>query len=392
MVAQAGRDDVVDRAPVAAYASLPARWARATRSDLGFCLVVYLGTRLAVALGALISLAAHPGRALDTLAYRWDGWWYLGIAAHGYTSTLRPNVAGWHHRYSDWAFYPAYPLLVRGLHAVAPGTAFSVVGLGVSFLTGFAAVLAVHQLGTQYSGRATGRSAALLLAAWPGSAAFSLPYSEGLFVAATALALTCLLRHRWVLAGAAGFVSTTSRASGVALLLAATVVAVVEARRSHRLAPLAAPLLTAAGTVSFLAYGYLRTGDALVWRHAENLWQQRLDLGAGMLRDWAHNLPMGRGDEVLELLAAVGLLWLVAVALPAVRDLSDPLVVYTAGALALLLAYSAVGPRPRMVLGAFPLFVLAAPHIPRRTRAVLAPAWTVILGVVTFMWLRTVTP
>ena len=71
-----------------------------------------------VTLGAFLALhQTGPHGYLGAQFYRsplgllgaWDGVWYQRVAAHGYL--LIPG------RQSDTAFFPLYPILLRGLHA-----------------------------------------------------------------------------------------------------------------------------------------------------------------------------------------------------------------------------------------------------------------------------------
>ena len=101
------------------------------------------------------------------------------------------------------------------------------------------------------------------LAAWPGSVVLTLPYSEGLFIAATATSVLLFLRRRWWLAGLAGLVSTAARPMGIALVAARSRSARRRAARRERRewAALGAPAVAALGIGGFLLYGGLRTGD-----------------------------------------------------------------------------------------------------------------------------------
>lgn len=350
-------------------------------------------TRLLVLLGAAFGHSdRQPGNLLHRIAVTWDGAWYLQIAQDGYSASLRAPVQGILHRFSDWAFFPGLPLLVRGVHEVTR-LPYDATGLLVGQLTGLAAVLAVHRLATTYAGPEAARTAALLFVTWPGSVALSLTYSEGLGIASAALTLDALLRRRWALAGVAGLVATATRVTGIAVVAAALVVAVLAVRRRREWRALLAPLVGAAGMAGFLLYGWARTGDPLVWRHAEALWSQRFDLLVRMGQYWLTAVPHGAPKAMLQLLGSVALIWLLALALGGRLDWRDPLVVTTAVTLVLILGSSTVGPRPRMVLTAFPLLVLAAPHVPRRTANVVAVASATLLAPVAYLWMsHLVTP
>ena len=231
-----------------------------------------------------------------------------------------------------------------------------------------------------------------------------MPYSDGLFVAAAAAGLTALHRRRWVLAGLCGAAATLTRPTGVALVAAAGVAALVELARRRDPRPLVAPLVAVSGGLAFGLFGWWRTGDPLVWRHAENLWRQRLDFGhdlrttvqplladpakAWQTHDDSVNLVMAYVDIVgLVLLAA-----LVAAAVADRRRLTAPMVVYAVVAAFAVVGYSAVGPRPRMVLAVVPGFVWLAATLPRWATVALAALFVPLLVGVTATWLWGVTP
>ena len=96
----------------------------------GSILAIFLASRILIVGAAIVAeylvprnagLAAGAGPILDSLT-AWDGWYYLGIAREGYHAA---PVAG---AYSDIAFAPLYPLLIRvvslpfqGFEAIAGG-------------------------------------------------------------------------------------------------------------------------------------------------------------------------------------------------------------------------------------------------------------------------------
>ena len=63
----------------------------------------------------LLVYAVLAGFAVGPSLCQWDCGWYLGIVQHGYDAA--PHlVDGWWQ--ANWAFFPLYPLLVRGLDAL----------------------------------------------------------------------------------------------------------------------------------------------------------------------------------------------------------------------------------------------------------------------------------
>jgi hypothetical protein len=367
---------------------------------------VYAITRIPFLVAIGLFLRDRPGSSIETIALKWDGYWYTHIARDGYSASLRPPVAvvgPSHHTLSDWAFFPGYPLLVRGV-AWATRTPLIPAAIVVAAILGALAVWAVYALGHVYGGVRVARGAALLFAAWPGSAALTLPYTEGLFLATAGAGLACLQKRQWLLAGLLGAVATATRPNGLALVAAAAVAAVLAILREREWRALLAPVLSVAGIAAFVAYGWQRTGDPLAWRHAENLWRQRLDFNTGVVQgtigllgdaDTALGSESGRAVLATSLLRVLGLLLLVAMLAAAGatwRRLSLPAVVYAAVSLALILGYSTVSTRPRMLLTVLPGFVWLAAWLPRWVTIALAACLLPLLGVVTYLWAGQVVP
>lgn len=379
---------------------------RALPDGLGWSLVVYAISRVPVVLGLVAYWARNPEQDYRTTALRQDGWWYVRLAEDGYSTSLRApvtTVTDFHHTFSEWGFFPGYPLVTRAVHTVTFLPYLEAALLAAAVL-GLLAVWAVYTMGATFGGRPAGRASALLVAAWPGSAVFSLPYSEGLFLAATAMALVYLQRERWVAAGLFGLVAALTRPTGSALIAAGGVVAVVQLVRRHDPRALIAPVLTALGPAAFLLYGWYRTGDLLVWRHAENLWMQRLDLSRVLIQKAtavfehpvvALHSVTGRAQLSDSVIDAVGALLLLAMAAAAValrRRLSIGWVTYALVAAALVVAYSAVAPRPRTVLAILPGFVWLAAWLPRRVLYVLCALCLVATPFVVYVWSWRVSP
>ncbi len=315
----------------------------------------------------------------------------------------RPEAGDYHHTFSDWAFFPGYPLVIRAVHAVT-FLPYLEAALLAAAVFGLLAIWAVYALGATFGGPGVGRASALLVAAWPGSAAFSHPYSEGLFIAAAAMALVSLHRERWVAAGLFGLVAGLTRPTGSALIAAGVVVAAVHLVRRRDPRPLIAPLLTAVGPVAFVLYGWSRTGDLMVWRHAENLWKQKFDLSRELIQKsldvFEHPAPamhstVGRlqlANSALDTVGALVLLAMVVAAVALRRRLSIGWVTYAVVAAALVVAYSAVAPRPRTILAILPGFVWLAAWLPRRLLYAVCGLLVVATPFVVYLWSWRVTP
>lgn len=372
-----------------------------------FSALIYLISRVPVLIGVVLFVRTHPSDTLTSVALRQDGWWYTHLARLGYSASLHPPAltpAGYyHHRWSDWAFFPGYPLLIRGTHELTRLSALTS-ALIVASILGLTTVWAMYALGDAVGGVRVARGTALLFATWPGSAALSFPYSEGLFVTASAGCLLLLLKKRWLWAGVLGAIACFTRPTGIALLAAIAVAAIVQLVRRRDVRPLGALVLAASGGVAFILYGHARTGDALIWRHAENLWNQRLDYNRLTVhRTWVTlRDPLSalhQQSRQIQLLTAVlvilGLLMLLLMAAAFIRTRQwrwPTLVAYAAVTVGMIIAFSTVGTRPRMVLAVLPGFVWVAAWLPRRVTLALSGVFLLLLVLVAFAYSWQVTP
>jgi hypothetical protein len=105
---------------------------------------------------------------------------------------------------------------------------------------------------------------------------------------------------------------------------------------------------------------------------------------------------VGTVNLVMAYVDIVGLLLLVVLIAAAVANrhrLTAPLAVYAAVAAFTIIGYSAVGPRPRMVLAVVPGFVWLAAKLPRWATLAVAASFLPLLVAVTCTWLwSSVTP
>ncbi len=324
----------------------------------------------------------------------WDGSWFVGIADNGYPEGF---LAPGDHR-SPWAFLPLYPALVRAVQAVGVPTGAAALVANLALGAALAVVLAVLAAEVVSPGAAAWGCA--LFWFFPGSAVLSFAYSEPLFLLLVCVGLLALLKERWALAGLATALACATRAAGVALLLACVVAAVVTLVRRHATpapggrfaaaAPLAAPVLGSLGLIGVGAYARIHSGDWLIWRRAQEGWDQQIDFGVRMPGSARYEMFGGGGNGVTWVVTLVsGAVLLAAVLLLAVRRARLPLAlaVYTAATAVILLSSTNVMTKPRFVLTLVPLFPAVAAQLGRTSRRVVVVALAVLLPVTTYLYL-----
>jgi Gpi18-like mannosyltransferase len=344
---------------------------------------------------------AVPPSAHFAGSWFWDGWvrydagWYSMIAGEGYT-----YVPG---QQSTVAFFPAYPLLMRGLGNVIDNTTLA--GVAVTIASGAGAVVAFHRWCRDRLSPSAALTAVVCLMVYPYAYyLYGAVYGDALFLLCALLAFLAFERDQMVLAGVAGAVATGTRLVGLAVVVG-LVVGVLERRRVivrgegwrprvdvSRLRPRdAGVLLSVTGLAAFSAYLWSRFDDPLLFSTVQETWGQQSGWRTWFKYDvylWVRREPDMFYTHGLLIQAA--LFGLVVLTIPTVaRRFGLRYGAY----LAALVVIPAVGSQDfqgmgRYLLGAFPAFAvlgsLLADH-PRVRRCVL-PLSAVVLVVFTGMF------
>lgn|GEM_PF-1626418 len=219
-------------------------------------------------LGWLASLAGiaaariwpDPGTVPSPEAWPWgwDGGWYAGLAAEGWSLTPQGDIP------QGAAFLPAWPLLLRlGMGIGLPG---DVVGFALPGLCQLVWLALLHgMVRRQYPFRPA-LWATLLAALWPHGLTGRVAYTEPLFLASGTLVLAWGTRpgNPGAVAVLAAFLSGSVRVAGLALAGAG-----LEARGHRRWLLLAAP---AVGLAMVIAWQAWVLGDPLAFLHAQRHW------------------------------------------------------------------------------------------------------------------------
>ena len=210
-----------------------------------------------------IRLVSHA-HALGPLG-AWDARWYRMVASNGYV--LIPG------RQSDPAFFPLYPIMLRGGHAL--GFGYTTTGLVLSNVGFLGALLAFYALTRALFGESMARRASAYLAVFPFGYAFSMVYPESIVLGLIALAALAALRRRWGWAAVCAASAALARPEG---LFVALPLAVLAWDQRHLLSPrargvaLGAVIAPIAAIGSFSLYLGSAIGDPMAWSQAERAW------------------------------------------------------------------------------------------------------------------------
>lgn len=243
-------------------------WAR---PDLRFCLLAFLVGRVAF---SLLSVAGwylpyeQPEAATHWAApdpahgwlnafvglERFDAQWYLQIARDGYVDDDPSS-----------AFFPLYPLLVRGV-AVLVGGHWLLAATLVSNIALLAALVLLYRLTAAELSPTLARPTVLFLLLNPMAMFLYAPYSESVFLLLVLACITWLRHGRWAAAAAAAALASATRSTGLVLGIAMGVQALAEVSRPLRakgaralVGKLALSACAGLGVVAYLLYWAVRS-------------------------------------------------------------------------------------------------------------------------------------
>ncbi len=205
-----------------------------------------------------------------------DSDWFTRIAEHGYDVKAT-------------AFFPLYPLLIRGVSEVL-GISLLAAGVLISNAAFFLALYFFLKLARLDLERPRALRTCLLLALFPTAFFFSSAYTEALFVLLVCLGLYSMRSRRWGRAGVYGGLAAVTRNTGLALGLPFLIeywTSWWERRKTGRQngwSQVSGPvsrrfpwdflwvLAIGAGVVAYLGYLWWKFGDPLIFIHAESLY------------------------------------------------------------------------------------------------------------------------
>ncbi len=284
--------------------SAAATWA--LRRPVIFLLAVYAVTRLLVFVAMWVAATwfqtpagvGHLDPTIADILRQWDSVWYERIARRGYPVPLPADPDTGLLTYSAWAFYPAFPLLVRLL--MLTGMSFTVAGVALNLVLGALTTLlvwrcfnfAVHAW-PQPARQRLALVAACLWCLYPATGILVMPYTEALagLLIAGSLLLLMQRRYAWVavVAIALGF----TRAAAPAIACAAIVHLVLRWRedraagttplRGHRTSAVLMLVATGASSVAWPVVVGITSGLPLAFFDVQAAWGQKPESGPFVL-------------------------------------------------------------------------------------------------------------
>lgn len=363
-------------------------------------LAVYALARGATALMLLYSAAhqgatpwagEHPSYAQMTGLF-WDAGWYHRIAEEGYPSELPVDANGYVQQ-SAWAFFPLYPMLVRGLMGITT-LSWEVVAPTTSLLLGAAAVLLIHRAVASGAPRAVTAwpglplATVVLVSVFPTSPVLQVAYTESLALLLVAAALLLLVRRHYVATAGVLVLLGLTRAVALPMALVVGVHALARWRAWRRGdEPLPARDVVAVGGLGVVAVvsGFLWpaicgwvTGVPQAYLRTQEAWRGVREVTP--FGGWDYVLQYWFGDDGLWVLAAAVAFVVALLVVPAAWRLGPELHAWPAAYVLYLAAAIEPGSSlARFLVLAFPMGAITASVV--RRPPVARRAWFVAVVV-----------
>ncbi len=355
--------------------------------------VVATGMTLAAAHSQTASLWGPEDPGYQDFASMWDGERYQTIAEQGYPRPL-PLAEDGEPDQSEWAFFPAYPLLVRAAMALT-GTGFRDAAPVVSLLCGCAAAVLVHALFRRRAGRAQALLGVAVLGVFPTAPVLQYSYSEALCLLALAASLYTLTtrRYDWCLPAVAVLGLTRPIGLPFALVVGAHLLVRWRNRRDDPFPAREMARVVLVGAVGVVAALLMPVATGVVAGRADGYtavqvaWRVQDQMEYFTPWAWMADYVFGQGRGTIVLIVLVVLVVSI-LASHAARGLGVEMWSWCAAyALYLAAVLDPFTSLPRFLLLFFPL-ALALVSAPRRwwTRAVLLTVWLAVSVWLQWKW------
>ncbi len=334
----------------------PAPGRAAWVAELSTPLLIFAGSR-AVQLLILAWVNGTNGPSLMSRLLSWDGGWFVRVATEGYPHGYSYDDSG-ALAANGLAFFPLYPLLIRGVHAL--GVEVGTAALLVSWVAAAVATCLAYLLGLELFDRRGALAFTVLLVTAPMSIVLSMAYSEALFLALILGMFYAARRNAFLVAGVLGLLAGLTRPTGTAAALGLVVAAVlaIRARSVPAWRAIVGALLALSGVPAYLLWVGLRVGDLQAWFKIQTAgWGTTFDWGSSTW-DFLYT-AFHQGEQWVQVSVALMIVVAVAAALLAIRRTWPPLLVY--GMLALTLVVGQAGffhSKPRLL---FPVLITLVP-------------------------------
>jgi Gpi18-like mannosyltransferase len=240
---------------------------------LGLLVLVWLSLSLLPVVTGEGFWRAFPNNLFFDGWSRWDSGWYVDIAQNGYSDALQ-NV------YLNTAFFPLYPLLIKGLQYLLGN--YHAAGLLVSNLSLLAASVLLYKLIEERFSSDIAQKSLLLLLLNPFAFYFSAVYTESLFLLLVVLVFHFGSRKQWALAALFSALAGATRLVGLLTIIPLLYLYFESVGFKWRKlrAGVLWPALGLLGPGSYMLFQALKFGDPFLFVKSQNApgWKEGVNL------------------------------------------------------------------------------------------------------------------
>jgi hypothetical protein len=322
------------------YRDLPRRIAAWWRKpEVHTAAIVVVGTRPAILFVGYMAVlmfgyvgGAEPPKQVNNelvnLQARWDANWYLGIATEGYDfAPNKPNLQ------QSIAFFPAYPILVRGVGRILGGHMPGYIGAGtlISVAAFFGALIYLYAMARDTLDEDDARYALWLTATYPFAIFFGAIYAESLLLLGLVATVYHFKHDQFGRAALWGVLVGLTKTNGFLLsiplaILAAPILYGKASGKSRAVKAVLAAATPGMGMLIYSAFVWRMTGDPLMWLKAHGAWGREYQGLAALVGDRAAIIAnAGVLGYVASLphdvMNALGVVFVLAAAWPVARTL-----------------------------------------------------------------------
>ena len=291
----------------------------------------------------------------------WDAEWYERIYSGGYPRELPQNLDG-SVQQNNWAFYPAFPFLIRGIHLIT-FVEWKFLAPIVATIIGFFFILMVYKIIRLTQHQSVSLWATLLVSISMASPILQVGYAESLSLFLFAASLYCYLTKRWIWLTTSLLFLSVTRPGLIAFALFFTGMLVYRffAEKEISWIDFGFAALSSLLGIAWLLIAWAVTGRADAYLKTELAWRAGYTDGSSFIpfSGWLESGRFHIGDGFGQVVAvALMLIFVAAMFLPSVKELGVELRIWVGAYLIYLFAvFFPQSSTPRILFPAFPLLL-----------------------------------
>jgi hypothetical protein len=291
----------------------------------------------------------------------WDVEWYERIYSGGYPAKLPQNLDG-SIQQNNWAFYPVFPYLIRGLNVLTT-IEWKYLAPIVATIIGFFFILVVYKLIRLTQSQSVSLWSVALVSVSMASPILQTGYAESLSLFMFAAALYCYLTKRWIWLAVILVALSITRPGLLAFALFFTGTLVYRWFAEKKISWIDFGFAAISSVLGFawLLIAWAVTGRADAYLKTELAWRAGYTDASGFVpfSGWFESgrFHLGEGIGQVFVVALMGL-FIAAMFLPSVKRLGIELRLWVAAYLVYLFAvFFPQSSTPRLLFPAFPLLL-----------------------------------